>query len=484
MPYLNILGFFLGRRWSGLLVWLVALTCALGVVGCASTPHPIVMEKVAQGLLRKVCWLPQELDPKTKHFVFLGNNGAAVSDQDKAAFASAVVQAGLIYEYDKSAPVENLRLIPLTRPDAWCADVLKPTDEAVLRLFDPCAEATAQGNGSAPKNLLAQSNVTEHSSYYCNQNPQMPPTSQQLILRREREAAFMAAFRQARVIGLALTQAQADMLRVINNDDSWLKRLLTEDPGTLEQIQQRVANQLDSIEPPPEYNNTYLDTIALMGFRVGFEDGKFEVENKLFLIDVGVTLIEFAVLELATAGVGGVAATAARAGAKAAQVATSAGGKALIAAMKRLENVPIFIPAATGGVGTYVTVGQIIKAARTSASKKLADAMKTAGIKRPDGTDAHHIVAIGHRLAQESRDILAKFGVKLDQAENGVFLPSNLKSPNPKGAIVHATLANKYAYYDKVNSYLRKAQSQKELLTRLHQIRKTLLDGTFYDAIK
>ncbi len=134
MPYLNILGFFLRRRWSGLLVWLVALGCALGVVGCASTPHPIVTEKVAQGLLRKVCWLPKELDPQTKHFVFLGNNGAAVSDQDKAAFASAVVQAGLIYEYDKAAPLENLRLIPLTRPDAWCADVPKPTDEAVLRL--------------------------------------------------------------------------------------------------------------------------------------------------------------------------------------------------------------------------------------------------------------------------------------------------------------------------------------------------------------
>ncbi|HRI66396.1 MAG TPA: hypothetical protein PK156_19240, partial [Polyangium sp.] len=114
MPHLTIVGFFVARRWSALLVWLVVLACALGVVGCTSTPHPIVTEKVAQGLLRKVCWLPKELDPNTKYFVFLGNNGAAVSEQDKAAFASAVVQAGLVYEYDKSAPVENLRLIPLT----------------------------------------------------------------------------------------------------------------------------------------------------------------------------------------------------------------------------------------------------------------------------------------------------------------------------------------------------------------------------------
>ncbi len=178
MPYLNILGFFLRRRWSGLLVWLVALGCALGVVGCASTPHPIVTEKVAQGLLRKVCWLPQELDPKTKNFVFLGDNGAAVSDQDKAAFASAVVQAGLIYEYDKAAPVENLRLIPLTRPDAWCTDVPKPTDEAVLRLFDPCADDVAQQNGPVAKNLLAQTNGPPiRSRLYCGKEPRMAPTT-------------------------------------------------------------------------------------------------------------------------------------------------------------------------------------------------------------------------------------------------------------------------------------------------------------------
>ena len=137
---------------------------------------------------------------------------------------------------------------------------------------------------------------------------------------------------------------------------------------------------------------------------------------------------------------------------------------------------------ATGGVGTYVTVGQVIKAVRTSASKKLADAMVKAGIKRPEGTDAHHIVAIGHRLAQKSREILAEFGVKLDQAENGAFLPSNLKSPNPKGAIVHATLANKHLYYKTVEIALQKAKSQQDVLRILKRIRQTLEDGTFYHA--
>ncbi|HRI72297.1 MAG TPA: hypothetical protein PK156_49020, partial [Polyangium sp.] len=94
----------------------------------------MVAPKIAQGLVRKVCWLPEEQDPELKYFVFAGDNGEIVSDQDKSAFESAVTQAGLIYEYDKSAPVENLRLIPLTRPDAWCTRVPRPTDEAVLRL--------------------------------------------------------------------------------------------------------------------------------------------------------------------------------------------------------------------------------------------------------------------------------------------------------------------------------------------------------------
>ncbi|HRI71104.1 MAG TPA: hypothetical protein PK156_43025, partial [Polyangium sp.] len=68
MPHLNILGFFLGRRWSGLLVWLVALACALSVVGCTPDPDPVVAPNVAQGLLRKVCWLPEEQDPELKYF--------------------------------------------------------------------------------------------------------------------------------------------------------------------------------------------------------------------------------------------------------------------------------------------------------------------------------------------------------------------------------------------------------------------------------
>jgi hypothetical protein len=75
------------------------------------------------------------------------------------------------------------------------------------------------------------------------------------------------------------------MQAVINKSDSWLKKVLTSDPGTLEQIQQRVADALNSIEAPPEYDDPILDSLSLSGFELGFENGKFEVKAKLFAID-------------------------------------------------------------------------------------------------------------------------------------------------------------------------------------------------------
>ncbi len=183
MPYLNILarmlvGWFIWPRWPQIAVLLASLGCALGVTGCAPDPDPVVAPKIAQGLLRKVCWLPEELDPNTKHFVFLGDDGEIVSDQDKSAFESAVAQAGLIYEHDKSAPVDNLRLIPLTRPDAWCTRVPRPTDEAVLRLLNSCNGEKTQVYRPAAKNLLAQSSGPPiRSRLFCSKKPRMAPTT-------------------------------------------------------------------------------------------------------------------------------------------------------------------------------------------------------------------------------------------------------------------------------------------------------------------
>ncbi len=130
------------------------------------------------------------------------------------------------------------------------------------------------------------------------------------------------------------------------------------------------------------------------------------------------------------------------------------GGQALAAAMRRLENIPICIPGAAGGAGAAVKVATVLNAARQSPSRILHLAMKAAGMERAAGTATHHLVAHGHPLASQARDILTRFGVKLNEAVNGVYLPQFLKSPNPNGAIVHATLANNAEYYLKVNKFL------------------------------
>lgn len=489
MPYLNIVArMFVGliswRRWPQVLVLLASLTCAFSVVGCTSDPDPVVAPKIAQGLVRKVCWLPEEKDQNTKYFVFLGDNGEIVSDQDKSAFESAVTRAGLIYEVDEFAPVENLRLIPLTRPDAWCTRVPRPTEEAVLRLLNGCTGEKTQVYGPAAKNLLAQpSEPPIRSRLFCGQDARMAPTTSELTLIRARNAAYQDAYDYAVKTAKALTQAEADMQRVINNDDSWLKRQLTDDPGTLEEIQQRVTDALDSIEAPPEYDDPILESITLAGLNAGFDDGKFEMEAKLFAIDAGITLIEFAIVELATAGVGGVAATAARAGAKAAKFSASAGSKALLSAMKRLENLPIFIPVANGGLGTVVRAGMLLgspsaKMHRYYLEKALKAAKGPLQRIRQAGQSLHHIVAHSDGRAAKAREILAKFKIDIDEAWNGVFLPATKNSPNPTGAAVHSVV-HTTEYYFKVERRLEKAKSRKKVIQELLKIRDELENGTF-----
>ena len=280
---------------------------------------------------------------------------------------------------------------------------------------------------------------------------------------------------------MALTQAEADMQAVRNNERGWLKRAFTSDPGTLEQIQQRVANTLNSIEAPPEYDDPELDCLASLGFHIGFDNGKFEVEAKLFAIDVGVMLVEFAAMEVALGPLGG---------AKFLASAVSKGTKAMTAAVSRLKNIPIFIPGAAGGIGGAVRVGNLLKNLSRYHARRLERAMfkEADDLGKPlvklATDETHHIVPPGRNLpdAEACRNILAKFGVDVDHAANGVFLPANLSSPNPGGAIVHKILGNNKKYYEKVRESLEKATSQAELLRRLERIGETLKNGTFFHA--
>lgn len=60
-------------------------------------------------------------------------------------------------------------------------------------------------------------------------------------------------------------------------------------------------------------------------------------------------------------------------------------------------------------------------------SKKLGDnIVKALGLSaRPAGKAAHHIVAGGSRFAKDTRIILAKFNININDAVNGVFLDTS-----------------------------------------------------------
>ncbi|OCG57543.1 hypothetical protein A9G41_04345 [Gilliamella sp. Nev5-1] len=57
-------------------------------------------------------------------------------------------------------------------------------------------------------------------------------------------------------------------------------------------------------------------------------------------------------------------------------------------------------------------------------SCKLGKALEEAGIVRPANTAAHHIVPVGARNAAPAQKILEKYGIDINGAKNGVFLPT------------------------------------------------------------
>ncbi len=56
-------------------------------------------------------------------------------------------------------------------------------------------------------------------------------------------------------------------------------------------------------------------------------------------------------------------------------------------------------------------------------AKKLSRHIKATGISRPFNVAAHAIVSGTHPEARAARKILAKFKVRIDDSDNGVYLP-------------------------------------------------------------
>ena len=112
-------------------------------------------------------------------------------------------------------------------------------------------------------------------------------------------------------------------------------------------------------------------------------------------------------------------------------------------------------------------------------SCQLAAAMeKATGISRPVNSAAHHIVPETTKGAQKARDILKRYDIDVNGAENGVFLP-NYKNTNGMPGILHNG-KHPNSYIDAINERIVKAAEQggrDSVLEELENIRNILANA-------
>ena len=89
-------------------------------------------------------------------------------------------------------------------------------------------------------------------------------------------------------------------------------------------------------------------------------------------------------------------------------------------------------------------------------------------------------LAEGAAKAEDARKILQKYGIDINDAENGVFLPIVIDVAD---GVYHPSLHTS-AYYDEVNNLLKDATSKREVLDVLSYISELLQDGTFMKQVR
>ncbi|MEX2555098.1 MAG: RHS repeat-associated core domain-containing protein [Actinomycetota bacterium] len=104
----------------------------------------------------------------------------------------------------------------------------------------------------------------------------------------------------------------------------------------------------------------------------------------------------------------------------------------------------------------------------TPSSRALARALQAAGQVRPAGSAAHHMVAGSAAQAAAARAVLQRFGVGINDAVNGVFLPAAMHHS------VHTS-----AYYQAGNEALSNATSRQQVIDILNSIGRALSSGGF-----
>lgn len=109
-------------------------------------------------------------------------------------------------------------------------------------------------------------------------------------------------------------------------------------------------------------------------------------------------------------------------------------------------------------------------------SQVLSDNLVKAGVPRPDGTQAHHIVGKTTQYGQDTQDLLKNLGIDVNSPVNGVFLPG-CGSSNAIGMVHCGKHTGEYELA--IWNRLQTSKSKEDVIHRLQQIRNELLNNTF-----
>lgn len=102
--------------------------------------------------------------------------------------------------------------------------------------------------------------------------------------------------------------------------------------------------------------------------------------------------------------------------------------------------------------------------------------MIKAGIKEPEYANAaHHIIAGNDARAAGLRNIIKRYGIDINSAENGVFLPTE---KGVSEAAYHRSLHTN-VYYENVEKAFQGISSKEEAVEVLQDIREQLIEGIF-----
>lgn len=137
---------------------------------------------------------------------------------------------------------------------------------------------------------------------------------------------------------------------------------------------------------------------------------------------------------------------------------------------------------------------QIVSSERLAKTKRIGDLKENASAKKLrdnlyarmgqeevnvakgfGGTAAHHVIEGSDPAASKSREILKKFHIGINDAENGVLLPTDELSIY-KGAIHNTQHSEKYSLY--VYNKIKNVKSQQELISKLTEIKRSLVNGS------